>query len=164
MKDALRNIYKSTAIAVIGLAGVLAQDSPKLNILIEDHKFNMTVAEKSDSTSVSYAPGDTILYVITASNEGDALMKNPVIVDPIPTGVTYVEDSAKGDNSEISFSLDQGSAYMTWPPYYTVRNAKGLLVKREASPDMVTHIKWDINIELKPKESTVLEFLVVVNK
>ncbi len=164
MKDALRNIYKSTVIAAIGLAGGFAQDSPKLNIRIEDFKFNMTAVEKSDSTLVSYAPGDTILYVITASNEGDALMKNPVIVDPIPTGVTYVENSANGDNSKISFSIDQGSAYLTWPPYYTVRNSKGLLVKRAASPDMVTHIKWDINIELKPKESTVLEFLVVVNK
>ena len=164
MKAAARNIIINALIAMVSLSTALGQGAPKLSITMEDRKFNVTVSEKTDSSSISYVPGDTIQYSITATNKGDGIMTNPVIVDPIPAGVTYVEQSAKGDYSEISFSLDQGNTYMAWPPFYTVRNSKGLLVKREASPDMITHIKWDISLELKPKESSMLEFLVVVNK
>ncbi|NQV29316.1 MAG: DUF11 domain-containing protein [Candidatus Marinimicrobia bacterium] len=164
VKDVARNITKSSIIALVMLSSGIAKDSPELNIQIEDHKLNITEAEQIDSTSISYAPGDTIQYVITATNVGSAIMTNPVIVDPIPAGVTYVGNSAKGGMSEISFSLDQGNTYMAWPPIYTVRNSKGLLVRREAIPDMITHIKWNINSVLKPEESSMLEFLVVVNK
>ncbi len=164
MKAAARNINISALIAMVSLSTALGQGTPKLSITMEDHKFNVTASEKTDSSSISYVPGDTIQYSITATNKGDGIMTNPVIVDPIPAGVTYVAQSAKGDYSEISFSLDQGNTYMAWPPFYTVRNSKGLLVNREASPDMITHIKWNISLELKPKESSMLEFLVVVNK
>jgi hypothetical protein len=45
-----------------------------------------------------------------------------------------------------------------------VRNSRGILVKKEATPDMVTHIKWNIQKNLDPGEAMTLDFLVVVNK
>jgi len=164
MKDVLGNIFKYALSATMILSMVLAQGTPKLDIHIEDQKINLSAAEKKDASLISYIPGDTIRYVITASNIGNGLMKNPEIVDPVPTGVTYVAESAKGVDTEISFSMNQGSTYMAWPPYYTVRNSKGILVKREATPDMITHVKWSISKNLNPGDVTSMEFFVVVDK
>ncbi|NQV15288.1 DUF11 domain-containing protein [bacterium] len=164
IKSAASNIFGVTVVALLCISATLGQGIPKLDIKIEDQKINLTHKEKQDLVAISYKPGDTLRYDISASNVGDGLMTDPEIVDPIPAGVTYVAGSAKGDNTEISFSINQGSAYMPWPPYYTVRNAKGILIKREATPDMISHIKWDILQDLKPGEASHMEFLVVVNK
>ena len=164
MKDVLGNISKYAISAIVTLSMVMGQGAPKLDIQIEDQKTNLTEAEKKDAKLITYFPGDTIRYVLTASNIGDGLMKNPEIVDPVPAGVTYVPKSALGEDTEITFSMNQGSTYMTWPPYYTVRNSKGILVKREATPEMISHIKWNISSDLKPGEKSTMEFLVVVNK
>ena len=164
MINVLRNISKYAIYATITLSVVMGQGTPKLDIKIENQKVNLSETEKKDASLISYTPGDTIRYVITASNIGDGLMTNPEIVDPVPAGVTYVAESASGADTKISFSLNRGSTYMAWPPYYTVRNSKGILVKREATPDMITHVKWHVSKDLKPGDATSMEFLVVVNK
>ena len=164
MKDVLGSISKYAICAIMTLSVALGQGTPKLDIHILDQKINLSEAEKKDATLISYFPGDTLQYVLTASNIGDGLMKNPEIVDPIPAGVTYVAKSATGEDTEITFSMNQGSTYMSWPPYYTVRNSKGILVKREATPEMISHIKWSISKDLTPGETSTMEFLVVVNQ
>ena len=164
MKAAMSNIFRSAVIGALCLSVVLGQGTPKLDIHIEDQKVNLTEAEKLDASNIAYAPGDTLRYIITASNVGTALMTEPEIVDPVPAGVTYVAESAMGDDTQITFSMNQGGTYMAWPPYYTVRNSKGILVKREATPDMISHIKWIVVKDLKPGEATTMEFLVEVNK
>jgi len=164
MKDVLGNITKYAIYAIVTLSMVMAQGTPKLDIHIDDQKVNLTPAEMKDASLVNYIPGDTLRYVITASNVGDGLMKNPEIVDPIPAGVTYVPNSARGMDTEITYSMNQGNTYMAWPPFYTVRNSKGILVKREATPEMITHIMWNISKDLAPGDVSTMEFLVEVNK
>ena len=159
-----RNIWVGAIIVLMTVSQAIAQGTPKLDIQISDEKVNLSKEELKNKKLVRYSPGDTLRYVIRASNIGNGLMTNPEIVDPIPAGVTYIAESAGGDESKISFSINQGKAYMDWPPYYTVRNSRGILVQREATPDMVTHIKWNILKNLDPGESTALDFLVVVNK
>ncbi len=164
MGSAALNILKSAMVAMVSLSTGLAMGQPKLDIRIDDQKVNITVEESLTPAVVSYHPGDTLRYVITASNIGDGLMTDPAIVDPIPEGVTYIPNTAVGENAEVSFSINQGNTYMPWPPYYTVRNSKGILIKRKATADMISHIKWDIVNDLKPAEKSDLEFLVVVDK
>ncbi|MEA3285890.1 MAG: hypothetical protein U9Q77_00750 [Candidatus Marinimicrobia bacterium] len=163
-RGAFVNISRIAMIVIVSISVVVAQGTPKLNIQITDSKVNLSSAEKMDGSTVSYGPGDTLRYSIVASNIGDGLMTSTEVVDPIPDGVTYVAESALGEDAEISFSINQGSTYMSWPPYYTVRNSKGILVKRKASPDMVSHIKWALTRDLKPEEASALEFMVVVSK
>lgn len=158
------NRFLIAIIVLLTTSFAMAQGTPKLDITIADEKVNLTKAEKAPGASITYLPGDTLRYIVTASNIGDGLMTNPEIVDPIPAGVTYVADSATGENTTITFSINQGSTYMDWPPTYTVRNSKGILVKRKATPDMVTHIKWVIEKNLNPGEAMTLDFLVVVDK
>ncbi len=163
MKSERSNSWKMAVIAIMSISMAFGQGAPKLELHVEDSKVNLTAAEIVDGAQVTYSPGDTIQYVLTASNVGTGLMTDPEIVDPIPAGVTYVPKSARGDNTEISYSLNQGGTYMAWPPTYTVRNSKGILIKREATPEMITHIKWAIQKDLQPGEKSTMEFLVEVN-
>ncbi len=164
IREAFTNITKIAMIAMLSIYVVVAQGRPQLDIRIEDFKVNLTSAEKGDVANISYRPGDTLRYSITAANVGDGLMVSAQVVDPIPVGVTYVAESARGADTAISFSINQGNTYAPWPLYYTVRNSKGILVKRQATPDMISHIKWALMSDLKPREESSLEFLVVVNK
>lgn len=164
MTGVLSKISKYAITAIVSLSVVMAQGTPKLDIQIENQKINLSEAEKKDASLINFFPGDTLRYVLTASNVGDGLMKNPEIVDPIPAGVTYVAKTATGEDTEITFSLNDGGTYMPWPPYYTVRNSKGILVRREATPEMISHIKWNITKDLAPGASASMEFQVVVNK
>lgn len=164
MKGVKGNKLINAIAVIIMLSASYGQALPKLEIVVEDQKVNLSAVEKKDASQIVVIPGDTIRYTITATNTGQGAMQDPEIVDPIPAGVTYIPNSASGPDGDISFSLNQGGSYMPWPPFYTVRNSKGILVKREATPDMLTHIKWNIRNNLEPGESSVMEFLVEVNR
>ena len=141
---------------------IFAQSGPKLEINISEEKVNISDEEIKSGVS-SYAPSDTILYILTSTNVGDALMTNPVITDPIPAGVSYVLNSAEGENSKILYSVDGGKEWGAWPLFYSVRNARGIIVKKEANAEMVTHVRWEIQSYLQPGAFNISKLMVVVN-
>lgn len=141
---------------------LLAQGTPQLAITIQDEKINLTSAERAGEADVTFTSGDTIRYVITAANTGDGAMRNPSIVDPIPAHVDYIPQSAAGANAQIQFSIDGGSTYHSWPVMYAFTNDAGKTVRREASPDMITHIRWKLDATIPPGDSREMSFLVVV--
>ncbi|MBN1129418.1 MAG: DUF11 domain-containing protein [Chitinispirillaceae bacterium] len=150
-------------LGILVLASLLAaQGTPKLELSIAETKVNMTAAEKSGKKAVAYRPRDVIRYVITAQNVGDGVMTKPVITDPVPAGVAYVPLSAKGEDALITFSINGGYSYQAWPPTYTVKDANGKDVIKEAPPEMITHIRWELQRSLNPKERKILEFNVKV--
>ena len=141
---------------------VYAQGVPKLELRIIDTKVNMTQAEKEGRSQISYKPGDVIGYTIIASNIGNGVLTNPLITDPIPKGVSYKPNSAKGLNTVITFSVNDGRLFQFWPPKYKVKDENGQIVEKLASPDMVTHVRWEVEKSLAPNESHQLEFEVIV--
>ncbi|MCF7824636.1 MAG: hypothetical protein K9N35_10750 [Candidatus Marinimicrobia bacterium] len=143
---------------------VYAQGKPKLEISIQEEKVNQSMEERSGKVDIIYQPGDTIRYLVKAINTGEGLMTEPSVTDPIPLGTTFVPGSARSSTAEAKFSIDAGGEYMDWPPTYRVREANGKITVREATPDMITHIKWIINQSLESNEFTEMEFMVEVNK
>lgn len=141
---------------------LLAQGTPKLELSISEKKVNMTAAERSGKTAVTYRPGDVIHYVITAQNSGDGIMKNPVITDPVPDGVVYLPLTAKGQDATISYSINGGISYQNWPPTYIVKDAEGNESIKTATPEMITHIRWELRNPLAPNEKRNLQFDVKV--
>lgn len=164
MKKVSTKWMHSAIVAILSVSAIYAQGTPKLDLKMDEQKVNRTAAEMRDGSTITYLPGDTLRYTIVASNVGDGLMTEPEVVDPIPAGVTYIANSAEGENAAITFSIDQGRTYMAWPPTYTVRNAQGEVIQREAGPEMVTHIKWSIQSNLNPGDASNLEFMVEVSK
>jgi uncharacterized repeat protein (TIGR01451 family) len=65
-----------------------------------------TIERLVDADSV--LPGERLRYTIVFSNEGkqDAVPGSIVITNPLPEGVHYVEGSATGRDTVISFSTD----------------------------------------------------------
>jgi uncharacterized repeat protein (TIGR01451 family) len=138
------------------------QAAPQLELSISDTKVNLTEAERTGEAETSYTPGDTIHYTIIARNVGDAVMSEPVVTDPIPQGVIYIPNSARGEDSEILFSINKGLGFVPWPPTYSVQDKDGNPIQKEASPEMITDIRWVIQTSLEPNEQKILEFNVIV--
>jgi len=144
-------------------AALYGQVGPKLQINVSEEKINRTATEKKGGESI-YTPGDTIQYTVTSLNVGDALMTNAVITDPIPEGVTFILGSSESENVSTLFSIDGGTEYTVWPVYYSVRNSRGIIIRREATADMITHIRWEIQGNLDAGASHMAKFKVVVNQ
>ncbi len=160
-------MYRNGIILITGLlliaSGLSAQGNPELKLEISEQKVNLKPAEAAGSQEIIYSPGDTIHYTIIAQNVGDGIMSEPVIVDPVPQGVSYLAGSAYGVDSEIFYSINDGSSYMNWPVTYPVQDENGKIVQKEATAAMVTHIKWQLIQPLAPGASRELGFQVLVN-
>jgi uncharacterized repeat protein (TIGR01451 family) len=141
---------------------LFAQGKPQLKLDISERKVNMTSDEKSGKAKIVYAPGDTIEYAIHAKNVGAGVMVKPEIVDPVPEGLKYVIDSARGENCRIIFSVNKGMAYSVWPVMITATNANGVKIDRPARMDEVTHIKWILKDNIPAGGQKDLIFRVVV--
>jgi len=156
------NNYALFVVALVITSQVLAQETPRLELNVAETKVNLTPAERSGQTKIVYKPGDTIHYTITAQNVGNGIMTTPVVTDPIPAGVVYVPLSAKGQDAVITYSINGGITYQNWPPTYKMKDNKGKEVVKNATPEMVTHIRWELQKPLAPQEKKLLEFDVKV--
>lgn len=148
--------------ALVITSQVLAQGTPKLELKVAETKVNLTPDEKSGKTKIVYKPGDVIHYTITAQNVGDGVMTTPVVTDPVPAGVIYIQLSAKGQDAVITFSINNGMTYQNWPPTYIVKGTDGKDVVKNATPEMITHVRWELQKPLAPSEKKILEFEVKV--
>ena len=157
-----KRILKSILLLFILGSLLFAQGVPKLELTISDEKINMTQAEKEGRATITYKPGDVIRYTIIATNVGDGILTSPLITDPVPMGVSYLPVSARGLNSVITYSINNGQLFQSWPPKYNEKDENGKTVVKLASPDMVTHIRWELTKALAPNESHQLEFEVIV--
>jgi len=147
---------------ILLFSGILtAQARPLLGLVIQDEKVNKSAAEISGKVDITYHPGDTILYHLVATNNGDQVLTDPVIVDPIPAGVTFIPKTVSGAG-DAQFSIDGGNTYQIWPPKYSITDKQGKTVKREATPDMITHIKWVDLQNLEPEQFVKMDFQVIV--
>lgn len=141
---------------------LLAQGQPRLEIEISEIKVNQTEAERNGEVDTVYSPGDTIQYTLMAKNTGDGIMTSPEIVDPIPEGVSYVANSARGEDSQIFFSINSGAQYTEWPILVEVSSEDGAQAGMTARPDQVTHVKWIIDAQIPPGGQKELSFMVIV--
>jgi uncharacterized repeat protein (TIGR01451 family) len=105
-------------------------------------------------------PGTEVIYTITVSNLGDESADNVVVTDPIPENTTYVDRSAFGAGTKISFSVDGGNSY-DQADKLKVKDAEGKLHAATASD--YTHIRWVLNFTLKPKDVAPVWFKARLN-
>jgi uncharacterized repeat protein (TIGR01451 family) len=84
-------------------------------------------------------PGDVVIYTLYYTNKGQEPADNVVIIDPIPEHMVYVQGSASGADTVITFSMDKGETY-NLPEKLTITSANGFV--RPARPSEYTHIRW----------------------
>ena len=85
-----------------------------------------------------------------------------VFDNPIPNNTVYLTDSATGKGSTITFSADRGKTF-TKPTQvtYEFKKQNGEVVKRKASPEQYTNIRWTVK-RIAPGEKGALGFQVRV--
>ena len=108
------------------------------------------------------APGEVLIYVVTYTNKGDELATNVEVKDPVPKDTFYVDKSATGEGTEISFSIDGGTVFA--PPTKLTKEVqlpKGKKEKRLVAANEYTNIRWVIK-EVPPGKTGKLGFRVKV--
>lgn len=101
----------------------------------------------------SVIPGDIVVYTTIVENKGGEAADNVAIQNPIPKEITYIENTAQGNNSTITFSVDGGKSFAL-PEELTV-NENGKM--RVATHKDYTHILWTLK-KLNPEEKTQVSF------
>lgn len=130
---------------------VLAARANTLTGSIEAFRVVMTDGGEDFQPADKASPNDVIEYRLTYRNTGEEAVRNIFITDPIPTGTEYVTDSATPPaNGQVEFSIDGGKSFHTWPIHIKRVGEDGNEVDVEATPDMVTHIRWVLTDTFKP--------------
>ena len=105
-------------------------------------------------------PGSTMKYTITFENISDKSVDGIVVNDPLPNNSKYVDGSAAGENTEITFSVD-GENFSV-PSQLKVKDSTGKIWT--ASTDAYTHIRWVYKKTLKPGETGLVSFKTKIRK
>ena len=93
---------------------VLAQVELKTTVnkvVIETGEDDKPVRRLVEAANV--VPGDTLQYVISFSNKGTDVVDagSIVITNPLPPDTVYLEGTAQGSGTDISFSVDSGTTF-----------------------------------------------------
>jgi uncharacterized repeat protein (TIGR01451 family) len=105
-------------------------------------------------------PGTEVIWNINYQIIGSDPVTDEVIIDPVPANMTYVEGSASGDNTNITFSVDGGKTWGT-PDKLQIKNADGTV--RDALPKDYTTIRWVVKGTLKPGAKGIVTFHATLN-
>lgn len=133
-----------TAAAALLLAATLtpAFAEGKLNLVSRSEKEVVVVKDGAKTVTLAPAekvvPGDVVLFTNRYKNEGKEPAQDVVISNPVPKHMTYLDGSAFGEGTSITFSFDNGKNYDT--PGNLVKTEKGK--KRPVRANEYTHIRW----------------------
>jgi uncharacterized repeat protein (TIGR01451 family) len=131
------------------IAQTAKQEAPvQLKLAAERRSIVATASGRVDwkplPQNASLRPGETIRYVVTASNISDRQIKKLVVNQPIPKGSVYVLGSAtlpKVEGATVDYSIDGGKTYIE-KPTIRVKLENGEVVTRPAPESMYTNVRW----------------------
>lgn len=103
------------------------------------------IVKRTAATSV--VPGTEVIYTITAKNTGSEVADNIVVTNPVPKQTVYVDGSAIGPDTVITFSADGGNSYDTAQKLMTT-DADGK--PRAATAEDYSHVRWTFQFNLDP--------------
>lgn len=133
-----------TAAAALLLAASLTPAFAEGNLKLTSRSEKEIVVVKNGAKTVTLAPaekvvpGDVVLFTNRYQNQGKEPAEDVVISNPVPKHMTYLDGSAFGEGTNITFSFDNGKNFDT--PGKLVKTEKGK--KRPARADEYTHIRW----------------------
>lgn len=103
-------------------------------------------------------PGDKVGYRISFTNTGDKPAADIVLNNPIPENTVYVDDSARGANSKIVFSVNGGKEFANPEQLFVEVNGK----KVPATAKDYTHVRWTLTSALPAGKDGSVQYVVQV--
>lgn len=104
-------------------------------------------------------PGEEVLFTVTYTNIGDQAAEDVTITNPVPDHMFYVDNSATGDNTSVTFSVDGGETFGA-PQDLQVTDALG--AERPAIAKDYTHVRWVVASDVSAGASGTVQFSAVV--
>jgi len=104
-----------------------------------------------------FQPGDRLVYVLTYRHSGRAATGTLVLTNPMPESVAF---QSSADGNEV-VSVDGGR---TWGSLDDLKIRASDGRHRKATPEDVTHIRWQIASGLDAGESGKLTFRAIVRR
>ena len=155
MKNIKQNIFKTMLISAFTLFAAMNAYAEDGAIRFSNNAFKQVISKAADG-SVTYdyvepglvLPKDVILYEIVFENVSDQEVSNIVVNNPIANNSQYRGNSATGDSTEITFSVD-GKNFAA-ADALTVKDQTGKTW--QAKPEDYTAIRWVYKKTLKPGE------------
>lgn len=156
---------------------IFAQEQENFEIKMGGYLvWNDTEATSTFEPLDTVLPGDEILFVLSYTNDTKQIITDFYISALIPEGTTYIPESATGDGRlenefedidetmevELFFSIDDGESFMQ-PPLFVEEEVGGITVRKLATIDQYTNIKWFINKEILEEETINLIYKVKVS-
>jgi uncharacterized repeat protein (TIGR01451 family) len=103
-------------------------------------------------------PGKNLKLVISYHNSGDEAAKGLVLDNPVPADATYVEGTAQGNNTLVTFTVDNGKNYAPANALKVTENS----VTRAATVSDYTGVRWTLQQPIAPGAKGFVEFQVKV--
>ena len=141
-------------------AAAAAQDGALVKLKSEVLK-EVQVVDETGATVVRLVPvtnampGELLTFTISYTNEGDDEATDIVLTNPVPEHMVYEAQSAQGEGSRISYSVDGGSIYGP-PDSLSVTGDDGK--EHQAVPSDYTHIRWQLDDPVAPGGSGAVSF------
>lgn len=109
--------------------------------------------------AIEVLPAEEVVYILSFQNTGKTNVENMVVKNPIPDNTWYRADSARGEGTRISVSVDGGKHYGQ------LDNLRVVLAdgsNRAANNKDVTHVRWDVEYLLQPGKTGTASYRAVV--
>ena len=126
------------------LAQIEVKTVAEIEVTEIDKQGNKVVKRTAPTTVV---PGTEVIYTITAKNTGTEPADNIVVTNPVPKETVYVDGSAFGAGTKITFSVDGGKSF-DQAKNLTVKDASGK--SRTAKAEDYTYVRWTLQFKLQP--------------
>jgi uncharacterized repeat protein (TIGR01451 family) len=156
----------TAAVLLVALSVVSASafGGPNLAGTMEAHKIVMGKENRETAVSAEKVyPQDKIEYTLRYKNVGDAPASGVSLVGPVPAGTVYLANSAtESESMHPRYSIDGGRSFHEAPVTYLVTNDQGVEERRIASPDMYTHVMWDVANVLEVGRAVKVSYRVQV--
>ncbi len=143
------------------MAAIPAVASVEMNtavqkVVIEEDEQGNNVRKLVSADQV--VPGDTLHYVISFTNKGANTVDSGsiVITNPLPPDTVYLEGTAQGSGTEITYSVDAGGTFGRTTELTVLREGERVL----AQATDYTTIRWAFKPALEAGKTGDVSFSV----
>ena len=148
-----RAVFVSALVAGLITSLTAVADSPVQGTI---QAFKVVVGDSGEEVYLpadEARPQDVIEYRLKYANHSDQAVSKLSITDPVPSGARYVAKTAQSPKStSVLFSIDDAKTFHKWPVRVKKTDAQGHDVWVDATPDMITHIRWTMSGALAPAD------------
>jgi uncharacterized repeat protein (TIGR01451 family) len=158
----VRNIMTKGLMGILLSAislGALAQ------VELKTEMFKVVSIQRDNGTSKTewvnpdnITPGDKVGYRILVENKGNKPAEDIVLNNPVPENTIYIDGSARGANSSIVFSVDQGKTFGTPENLFIMKDGK----KIPATANNYSNVRWILTSPLKAGGKGSVQYVVQV--